>query len=104
MRREKENSRKEETIQIIVNYSWFWSTLEIYSEDLPTEENQNLKSITKEEEKSIVKRVRKDKLEKIRSEIDSTEIKEVCKISVQKERYRKDFLELVELLLSEIEK
>jgi len=37
-------------------------------------------------------------------EIESDEIKEICKESERKELYRKDFLELVELLLLEIEK
>ena len=40
----------------------------------------------------------------MRTEVESTEIKEICKDSEKKERYRKDFLELVGLLLLEIEK
>ncbi|MDA0691604.1 MAG: hypothetical protein O3C58_07020 [Nitrospinae bacterium] len=104
MMREKENSRKEETIQIIVNFFKFWSILKIYTEDLTEEESQNWKSFTEEESKSIVKKVRKEKLGKMRTEVESTEIKEICKDSEKKERYRKDFLELVGLLLLEIEK
>lgn len=104
MMNEKEISQKQETIQIIFNFFHFWSTLQIYTENLTEEESQNWKSFTEEKRKSIVKKVRKEKLEKIRTEIESTEIKEICKNSEQKERYRKDFFELFGLLLLEIEK
>lgn len=43
-------------------------------------------------------------LEKIKAEINNEEIKNFCKSSKRKELYRKDFLELIELLILEIEK
>jgi hypothetical protein len=104
LRREKEVFRKEETIKIIFEYFHFWEPLEIYKEDLTKEESENLKNFTKEEKELIFKKIRKGKLEKIRNEIESAEIKEICQNFEQKELYRKNFLELVELLLSEIEK
>lgn len=104
MMKEKEISQKEETIQIIVNFFHFWQPLKIYTEDLTEEESQNWISFSEENRKSIIKKIRKEKLEKIRNEIESTEIKEICKDSEQKEGYRKDFFELVGLLLLEIEK
>ena len=48
--------------------------------------------------------MRKEKLEKIKVEIESAEVKKVCEDSERKELYRKRFLELVELLLLEMEK
>ncbi|OGC21941.1 hypothetical protein A2310_03985 [candidate division WOR-1 bacterium RIFOXYB2_FULL_37_13] len=44
------------------------------------------------------------KLYKLKTEIESDEIKKICEDSERKERYRKHFLELVELLILEVEK
>jgi hypothetical protein len=104
MMREKDISQKEETIQIILNFFHFWQTLTLYKDNLSDDESKKWESFTEAERKSIVKKVRKEKLEKIKVEIESDEIKNVCNNSERKELYRKHFLELVELLLSEIEK
>lgn len=104
MMQEKEISQKEETIQIILNFFHFWQTLTLYKDNLSDDESKKWESFTETERKSIVKRVRKEKLEKIKVEIESAEIKKVCDDSERKELYRKDFLELVKLLLLEIEK
>lgn len=104
MMRAKEISQKNETVQIILKYFHFWTTLKIYKDNISEDESKNWGSYTEEQRRSIVKRVRKEKLEKIKTEIESDEIKEICKDSERKEYYRKDFLELVELLLIEIEK
>lgn len=100
----KNISQKEETIQIILGYFHFWQTLTIYKDDLSEDESKNWESYTEEQRKLIVTKVRKAKLLKIKVEIESEEIKKICKDSKRKELYRKDFLELVELLLLEIEK
>ncbi len=100
----KEISQKNETIQIILKFFHFWSTLTVYKDNLSEDESKNWGNYTKEQRRAIVKRVRKEKLEKIKTEIESNEIKEICKDSERKELYRKDFLELVKLLLLEIEK
>jgi len=102
--RAKEISQKNETIQIILRYFHFWQALKIYKDNLSEDESKNWSSYTEEKRQIIVKRVRKEKLEKIKAEIESKEIKEICKDSERKELYRKEFLELVELLLSKIEK
>lgn len=104
MMKAKEISQKEETIQIILKYFHFWQTLTLYKDNLSEDESKKWESFTEAERKSIVKRVRKEKLEKIKAEIESAEIKKICDDSERKELYRKDFLELVELLLLEIEK
>ena len=104
MMKAKEISQKEETIQIILKYFHFWQTLTLYKDNLSEDESKKWESFTEAERKSIVKRVRKEKLKKIKMEIESVEIKKICKDSERKELYRKDFLELVELLLLEIEK
>ena len=103
MFQEKEISQKEETIQIILNFFHFWQTLTIYKDNLSDNEFKEWKSFTEEKRKLIVKRVRKEKLEKMKKEIKSAEIKKICKDSERKELYRKESLELVELLLLEIE-
>ncbi len=104
MMRAREISQKNETIQIILRYFHFWQTLTIYKDNLSEDESRNWSSYTEEGRQVIVKRVRKEKLEKIKTEIESDEIKEICKNSERKDLYRKEFLELVELLLLEIEK
>lgn len=104
MMRAKEISQKNETIQIILKYFHFWQTLTIYKDNLSEDESKNWSSYTEEKRQAIVKRVRKEKLEKIKTEIESDEIKEICKNSERKELYRKEFLKLVELLLLDIEK
>ena len=104
MMKAKDISQKEETIQIILKFFHFWQTLTIYKDNLSEDESKNWESYTEEERKLIVKKVRKEKLEKIKAEIDSDEIKKTCENSEIKEFCRKDFLELIELLISEIEK
>lgn len=104
MMKAKEISQKEETVQIILKYFYFWPTLTLYRDNLSEDESKKWESFTEAERKSIVKRVRKEKLEKVKAEIESAEIKKICDDSERKEFYRKDFLELVELLLLEIEK
>lgn len=104
MMRAKEISQKNETIQIILRYFHFWQILTIYKDNLSGDESKDWSSYTEEKRQAIVKRVRKEKLKKIKAEIESNEIKEICKDSERKELYRKEFLELIELLLSEIKK
>lgn len=102
MMRAREISQKDETIKIILNFfSKYWDKLKITLDDSNKEKWE--KSDNKEKE-VMLKTARKEKLEKIKMEIESDEIKKICKDSEQKELYRKEFLELVELLLSEIKK
>ncbi len=104
MMQAKDISQKEETIQIILKFFHFWQTLTIYKDNLSEDESKNWESYAEEQRKLIVTKVRKVKLEKIKQEIESEEIKKICENSERKELYRKDFLELIELLLLEIEK
>ena len=100
----KDISQKEETIQIILKFFHFWQTLTFYKDNLSEDESKNWESCTEEERRLIVKKVRKEKLEKIKAEIEGEEIKKICESSERKELYRKNFLELIELLILEIEK
>ena len=100
----KDISQKEETIQIILKFFHFWQTLTLYKDNMSEDESKNWESYTEEKRRLIVKKVRKEKLEKIKVEIESEEIKKICESSEGKEFYRKDFLELIELLILEIEK
>ncbi|MBU0999513.1 hypothetical protein KKG24_04420 [Patescibacteria group bacterium] len=103
MMKAKDSSQKEETVQVILKFFHFWQTLTIYKDNLSEDESKNWQSYTEEQRKSIVKKVRKEKLEKIKVEIENEEIKKICVNSKRKELYRKDFLELIELLILEIE-
>jgi hypothetical protein len=104
MMKKREISQKEETIQIILKFFNSWPTLKIYKDDLSDDESKNLQSYTEEQRKLVVKKVRKEKLEKTKAEIESEEIKKFCEGSERKEFYRKVFLELIDLLILEIEK
>jgi len=104
MMKAKEISQKNETIQIIFNFFHFWPVITVYKDDLSKDESKNWGSYTEEQRWAIVKRFRKQKLEKIKADIESNEIKEICKGDKRKELYRKDFFELIQLLLEEVEK
>jgi hypothetical protein len=96
-------SQKEETVQIILKFFHFWQTFAI-KDNLSEDETKNWESYLEEQRKLIVIKVRKVKLEKIKQEIESEEIKKICEDSKQKELRRKDFLELIELLMVKVSK
>jgi hypothetical protein len=104
MMKKREISQKEETIQIILKFFNSWPTLTIYKDDLSEDESKNWESYTEEKRKSVDKKIRKEKLEKTKAEIESEEIKKICVGSDRKEFYREVFLELIDLLILEIEK
>ncbi|MBP9802359.1 hypothetical protein KBC40_02105 [Patescibacteria group bacterium] len=104
MMQEKNISEKQETIQIILEFFHFWSPLKWYADDLQDDELKNWSEYTDEKRKIIISGIQKNKLETIKIETDSDEIIEICKNSVEKERYRKDLLELIQSLILEIEK
>ncbi|MDD4110972.1 MAG: hypothetical protein PHS54_05445 [Clostridia bacterium] len=104
MMREEEISQKNETLQIIFRYFHFWQTLMIYKDNLSEDEFKDWNSYTELERQLIVKRVRKEKLEKIKEELDSKEIKNICDGFEKKEQIRKNLLELINLLIEEIQK
>lgn len=102
MMREKEISQKEETIQIILNFfSTHWDILKITLDDNNKEKWEKSDIKGKEE---MIKIARKEKLGKIKEELDSAEIKNICDGSEKKEQIRKNLLELINLLVEEIEK
>jgi|GEM_PF-2162539 len=95
-------SQKEEIIHIIlIFFSHYWDKLKITLNDDNKDEWENADNKKRE---SMLKIARKEKLGKIKTEIESDEIKKMCKDDERKELYRKEFLELVELLLKEVAK
>jgi len=100
----KAESQKEETINIILNpnfFSRYWDKLKITLNDSNKDEWEKADNTKKE---SMLKTARKEKLEKIQAEIESDEVKKICKEDERKELYRKNLLELVKLLLAKIDK
>lgn len=103
MMKAKAESQKEETINIILNpnfFSRYWDKLKITLNDDNKEKWE--KDNTKKE--SMLKAARKEKLEKIQTEIESEEVKKICNEDERKELYRKNLLELVKLLIEKIDK
>ena len=100
----KAESQKEETISIILNpnfFSRYWDKLKITLNDANKDEWEKADNTKKE---SMLKIARKEKLEKIQAEIESDEVKKICKDDEREELYRKYLLELVKLLVAEIDK
>ena len=87
--KKKEKSQKEETIQIILKY-------------LLSVKDISKKLIDSNSKQSIEKRELEERLEKMKKEIESDKIKEICKNSEEKKGRKEDFLELVNLLLEKI--
>jgi len=98
----KAESQKEKTINIILNPNFFpryWDKLKITLDDANKDEWEKADNTKK---KSMLKTARREKLEKIQTEIESDEVKKMCKDDERKELYRKNLLELVKLLVAEI--
>lgn len=95
----KAESQKEETINIVLNPIFFsrrWDKLKITLNDSNKDEWEKADNAKRE---SMLKTARNENLEKIQAEIESNEIKKICKEDERKELYRKNLLELVKLLL-----
>lgn len=102
MMQAQESSQKEETIQLILDPNYFakyWEKLKITLDDSNKSEWE---SASIEKRNLMLGNARREKLEKIKTEVESDEVKEVCKDSGRKESYRKDLLELINLLLAKI--
>jgi len=98
----KAESQKEKTINIILNPNFFpryWDKLKITLDDANKDEWEKADNTKK---KSMLKTARREKLEKRQTEIESDEVKKMCKDDERKELYRKNLLELVKLLVAEI--
>jgi len=97
-------SQKKETISIILNpnfFSRYWDKLKITLDDTNKNKWEKANDAGKG---SMLKTARKEKLEKIKTEAESEEVKKICRDNERKELYRKNILELVKLLLTEIDK
>jgi len=102
MMRAKTESQRDETIKIIINFfSHYWNELKITLND---ENKDEWEKADNKKREVMLRTARKEKLENIKSDIESEEIKKLCKDDERKELYRKEMLELIELLLKEIEK
>lgn len=102
MMREKEASQKDDTIQIILKFFHFWHALTIYKDNLTEDESKNWTNLSEDQRLVIVKRIRKEKLEKIKAELESDEIIEICKDSETKQARRNSLIELIKLLDSSL--
>lgn len=103
MRDTQETSRKDETIKIIYSYFQYWNPIKLYKEDMTDEENSGWKEYSEYERKKIIKRVRRQKLQKIADELRSEKIITICKAYKEKEYRRVRFLELINLLIEGVE-
>ena len=103
MRNGLDSSQKDETIRIIYLYFGHWSPLKLFRDDLTEQENSEWKEYTEEKQKQIIKRVKKNKLQKIANELRSEEIINICKDYKEKELRRVRFLELINLLIKGLE-
>jgi hypothetical protein len=102
MMRDKDASQKNDTIQIILKFFHFWQALTIYKDNLTEDESKNWTNLSEDQRLVIVKRVRKEKLEKIKTELESDEVNEICKDSETKQARKNSLLELIKLLDSSL--
>ncbi len=94
---EKIKSQKEETISIILNFfSNYWNELKIALND---DNKDKWKKAGKKDQEAMLKNAQVKKLEKLRDEIESEDIKKICHSNSSKEFRRIVFLELVNKLL-----
>lgn len=102
MMRAEEVSQKDETIQVILKFFHFWQVLMVYKDNLSEDESKNWNNLTEDQRLIIVKRVRKEKLAKIRIELECDEISEICRDSETKQAYKNNLIELIKLLESSL--
>ena len=99
MSNQREQSQKEETINMIFDYFGHWRFLKLYKNDITEKEFSDWNGYSEEQRKPIVDRVRKAKLQGALDELNGTEITDLCKESERREDQRKSFIELIQLLL-----
>lgn len=102
MMRAKEISQRDETIQIILKFFRFWQVLTIYKDNLNKDELENWTNLTEDQRLVIFKRIRKEKLSKIMTELESDEISEICKDSEIRQVRKNSLIELIKLLESSL--
>ena len=102
MMRAEEVSQKDETIQVILKFFHFWQVLMVYKDNLSEDESKNWNNLTEDQRLIIVKRVRKEKLAKIKLELESDEISEICRDSETKQSYKSNLIQLIKLLDSSL--
>jgi len=102
MYNQRDQSQKEETINMIFKYFGHWRLLKLYKDDITEEELTNWSGYSEDQRRLIVDRVRKVKLQKVLDELNGKEIIDLCKESECREDQRKSFVELIQLLLKRI--
>lgn len=100
---QQDQSRTEETINIIFRYFGDWRLLKVYKDNISEEELSNWNKYSEEKRKGIVYGVRKSKLESVLSDLNGTEVVNLCQESERHEYQRKIFIELIELLLKNLD-
>lgn len=100
---EKEQSQKKETIDVIFTYfSDHWQPLRIW-DAITDEERTQWREYSKEQREQIFGHVRSKNLKKLLEELESPEIKEFCEGDEVYEGRRRQFVELITLLLDRVE-
>ena len=102
MSNQREQSQKEETINMIFEYFGHWRFLKLYKDDITEKEFSDWNGYSEKQRKPIVDRVRKAKLQGALDELNSAEIVQLCKESERREYQRKSFVELIQSLLERI--
>ena len=102
MFREKDQSERDETIDVIFEYfRCAWEPL-FYMDDLSSEEVDGWNGDSKTQKKRIADRVRNVKLQRVLGELDSPEIMNLCKNSERKDIQRRKIMELIQSLIARI--
>lgn len=99
---QKNESEKEETINIIYKYFWEWRVLRVFKEDISEEEALNWKEYPETKRKEITNRTRDIKINNIKAELESDETIEMCKEDQKYEYRRKDLIDLMNELLKHL--
>ena len=99
---QQDQSRTEDTINIIFRYFGDWRLLKVYKDDISEEELSNWNEYPEAKRKEVVDRVRKSKLESTLSDLNSTEVVNLCQESEHHKHQRKIFIELIVLILKKV--
>ncbi len=100
---QKEQQKRDETINLIFDcFGQSWRLLIVSRDDVSKEEFKGWKGYSEEQKNTIIHRVREKKLQSALDELNSKKIRDLCRESEHCKHQRKEFIELIELLLTKI--